>query len=241
MRLLRRADFNAGANINTFWRMPCRGALEAGSRKAMTWDNKHITWFGTPPFLSKPKETYSFLQSSALFIPVATATLDGGVGLLLPMQEKTYRRLLMLQNALTTMLSHHAGLNPKAFRCVWDARRPPLALSGDLVSDFPIVCLQNVALRPEKFAEPGEEHPGRRTPQQVPVPQHDGAQRAGQEDRDDSGHRKSKRQRPARWRSQAQPVLSLSRFWTTSWISTGSPLISEGHRTTSQRTVFTRQ
>lgn len=40
------------------------------------------------------------------------------MGLLLPMQEKTYRRLLMLQNALTIMLSHHAGLNPKAFRCV---------------------------------------------------------------------------------------------------------------------------
>lgn len=51
MRLLRRADFNAGANINTFWRMPCRGALEAGSRKALTWDNKHITWFGTPDVL----------------------------------------------------------------------------------------------------------------------------------------------------------------------------------------------
>lgn len=47
---------------------------------------------------------------------VPTATLDGGIGLLLPMQEKTYRRLLMLQNALTTMLPHHAGLNPKAFR-----------------------------------------------------------------------------------------------------------------------------
>lgn len=45
-----------------------------------------------------------------------TATLDGGIGLLLPMQEKTYRRLLMLQNALTTMLPHHAGLNPRAFR-----------------------------------------------------------------------------------------------------------------------------
>lgn len=46
MRLLRRADFNVGAHINTFWRMPCRGALEAGSKKALTWDNKHITWFG---------------------------------------------------------------------------------------------------------------------------------------------------------------------------------------------------
>uniref|UniRef100_A0A671UNK3 Cleavage and polyadenylation specificity factor subunit 1 n=1 Tax=Sparus aurata TaxID=8175 RepID=A0A671UNK3_SPAAU len=46
MRLLRRADFNAGANINTFWRMPCRGTLDTGSKKSLTWDNKHITWFG---------------------------------------------------------------------------------------------------------------------------------------------------------------------------------------------------
>lgn len=46
MRLLRRADFNAGAHINSLWRMPCRGALDSGSKKALTWDNKHITWFG---------------------------------------------------------------------------------------------------------------------------------------------------------------------------------------------------
>lgn len=52
-------------------------------------------------------------------ICVSTATLDGGIGLLLPMQEKTYRRLLMLQNALNSMLPHHAGLNPKAFR--WES------------------------------------------------------------------------------------------------------------------------
>uniref|UniRef100_A0A8B9L6R8 Cleavage and polyadenylation specificity factor subunit 1 n=1 Tax=Astyanax mexicanus TaxID=7994 RepID=A0A8B9L6R8_ASTMX len=96
MRLLRRADFNVGANVNTFWRMPCRGLLDPASKKSLTWDNKHITWF---------------------------ATLDGGIGLLLPMQEKTYRRLLMLQNALTTMLPHHAGLNPKAFRMLHTDRR----------------------------------------------------------------------------------------------------------------------
>ncbi|XP_048057848.1 LOW QUALITY PROTEIN: cleavage and polyadenylation specificity factor subunit 1 [Megalobrama amblycephala] len=96
MRLLRRADFNVGAHVNAFWRMPCRGTLDTASKKALTWDNKHITWF---------------------------ATLDGGVGLLLPMQEKTYRRLLMLQNALTTMLPHHAGLNPKAFRMLHYDRR----------------------------------------------------------------------------------------------------------------------
>ncbi|KAI1901642.1 hypothetical protein AGOR_G00036500 [Albula goreensis] len=96
MRLLRRADFNVGTHVNAFWRMPCRGALEPGTKKALTWDNKHITWF---------------------------ATLDGGIGFLLPMQEKTYRRLLMLQNALTTMLPHHAGLNPKAFRMLHTDRR----------------------------------------------------------------------------------------------------------------------
>uniref|UniRef100_A0A8C7PMH5 Cleavage and polyadenylation specificity factor subunit 1 n=1 Tax=Oncorhynchus mykiss TaxID=8022 RepID=A0A8C7PMH5_ONCMY len=96
MRLLRRADFNVGAHVNAFWRMPCRGALDTATKKTLAWDNKHITWF---------------------------ATLDGGIGLLLPMQEKTYRRLLMLQNALTTMLPHHAGLNPKAFRMLHADRR----------------------------------------------------------------------------------------------------------------------
>lgn len=96
MRLLRRVDFHVGSHVNTFWRTPCRGALEGPSKKSIVWENKQITWF---------------------------ATLDGGVGLLLPMQEKTYRRLLMLQNALTTMLPHHAGLNPRAFRMLHVDRR----------------------------------------------------------------------------------------------------------------------
>uniref|UniRef100_F6RG92 Cleavage and polyadenylation specificity factor subunit 1 n=2 Tax=Ornithorhynchus anatinus TaxID=9258 RepID=F6RG92_ORNAN len=96
MRLLRRADFHVGAHVNAFWRTPCRGAAEGPSKKSIVWENKHITWF---------------------------ATLDGGIGLLLPMQEKTYRRLLMLQNALTTMLPHHAGLNPRAFRLLHVDRR----------------------------------------------------------------------------------------------------------------------
>uniref|UniRef100_A0A3B4D4D7 Cleavage and polyadenylation specificity factor subunit 1 n=1 Tax=Pygocentrus nattereri TaxID=42514 RepID=A0A3B4D4D7_PYGNA len=48
MRLLRRADFNVGTHVNTFWRMPCRGILDPSSKKALTWDNKHITWFVSP-------------------------------------------------------------------------------------------------------------------------------------------------------------------------------------------------
>ena len=44
------------------------------------------------------------------------ATLDGSLGHLLPVSEKVYRRLLMLQNVLNQHTQHLAGLNPKAFR-----------------------------------------------------------------------------------------------------------------------------
>lgn len=47
---------------------------------------------------------------------VFTATLDGSLGYILPIQEKTYRRLLMLQNVLVSHIPHTAGLNPKAYR-----------------------------------------------------------------------------------------------------------------------------
>lgn len=46
------------------------------------------------------------------------ATLDGSLGYILPVPEKTYRRLLMLQNVLVTHICHIAGLNPKSYRHV---------------------------------------------------------------------------------------------------------------------------
>ena len=47
---------------------------------------------------------------------VFAATLDGGIGYVLPVQEKVYRRMLMLQMKMNSGLPHWAGLNPKAFR-----------------------------------------------------------------------------------------------------------------------------
>ena len=44
------------------------------------------------------------------------ATLDGGLGFLLPVQERVFRRLNMLQAKMVPALSHSAGLNPRAFR-----------------------------------------------------------------------------------------------------------------------------
>jgi hypothetical protein len=44
-------------------------------------------------------------------------------GHILPVAEKTYRRLLMLMNVMTSNLPHTAGLNPKGnlqvFRIRW--------------------------------------------------------------------------------------------------------------------------
>merc|ERR1712228_644625 len=69
------------------------------------------------------------------------ATLDGSLGHILPVAEKTYRRLLMLMNVMTNNLPHIAGLNPKGFRTIRqnrkDLRNPNRGIvDGDLVFKF---------------------------------------------------------------------------------------------------------
>ncbi|KAL1123917.1 hypothetical protein AAG570_001687 [Ranatra chinensis] len=89
-KLIRKGDFHLGQHINTFFRMRCRTCEDTKEKKQLADSEKrHVTVF---------------------------ATLDGGLGYLLPVPEKTYRRLLMLQNLLVTHMPHMAGLNPKAFR-----------------------------------------------------------------------------------------------------------------------------
>lgn len=87
-RLLRRADFHIGSLINTFFRLKCNVPHKnIDPRNKHIYSNRHLTMY---------------------------ATLDGSIGYVLPISEKTYRRLLMLQNLLTTNMQHNAGLNPKA-------------------------------------------------------------------------------------------------------------------------------
>jgi cleavage and polyadenylation specificity factor subunit 1 len=114
-RLLKRADYHFGSFINAFFRIRCKISPKiVDKRIKQTLQNRQITMF---------------------------ATLDGSLGYLLPVSEKTYRRLLMLQNVLTTSLQHTAGLNPKAFRMV-KLHKPELTnpskniLDGDLLYKF---------------------------------------------------------------------------------------------------------
>jgi len=96
-RLIRKADFHIGQHINCLWRVRAKlSDPSASSRVLSSNEKRHVTWF---------------------------ATLDGSLGYLLPVAEKTYRRLLMLMNVMTNNLSHTAGLNPKVFRTLRQSKR----------------------------------------------------------------------------------------------------------------------
>ena len=45
-------------------------------------------------------------------------SLDGSIGKILPIGEKTYKKLQLLQTLMQTHMPHHAGLNPKEYRSV---------------------------------------------------------------------------------------------------------------------------
>ncbi|XP_030753926.1 cleavage and polyadenylation specificity factor subunit 1 [Sitophilus oryzae] len=114
-RLLKKADFHLGQAVTTFFRIKCKlGELGENKKHMSGADRRHITMF---------------------------ATLDGGMGYLMPVPEKTYRRLLMLQNVMVSHGAHLAGLNPKAFRTFKSYRKissnPARSIiDGDLVWSF---------------------------------------------------------------------------------------------------------
>uniref|UniRef100_T1HLS2 Cleavage and polyadenylation specificity factor subunit 1 n=1 Tax=Rhodnius prolixus TaxID=13249 RepID=T1HLS2_RHOPR len=96
-KLIRKGDFHIGQHINSFFRIKCRTSEVKKDGKPLTdADKRQVTVY---------------------------ATLDGAMGYLLPLPEKTYRRLLMCQNLLVTYIPHIAGLNPKAFRMYKSAQK----------------------------------------------------------------------------------------------------------------------
>ncbi|CAF4734805.1 unnamed protein product [Rotaria sp. Silwood1] len=103
----------------------------------------------------------NFENKQALLMP----TLDGAIGCLVPLNEKIFRRLAMLQNSLTTMFPQYCGLNPKSFR-ICKTRRKQLdnpqknTLDGDLLwryFDLSFIerneLLSRLGMTPDQFHE----------------------------------------------------------------------------------------
>jgi len=94
-KLIRKADYHLGQKVNAMFRVACN-LKHQYDKKVPAYDNKHMTFY---------------------------ATLDGSFGFILPLPEKTYRRLFMLQNVLLTHNAHLCGLNPKSFRTIKQWRK----------------------------------------------------------------------------------------------------------------------
>ena len=138
-RLLRRADYHYGSLVNAFFRIRCKLPVKnIDNRTKQSILNKQITMF---------------------------ASLDGSLGYVMPLNEKLYRRLLMLQNVLTFSLQHSGGLNPKAFRLL-RLPKPELLnpskniVDGDLLSKFlnlsvneKLECAKKIGTTPSQVFE----------------------------------------------------------------------------------------
>lgn len=90
-KLIKKADYHLGQKINSMFRVQCDFKEMDENKRNYNYDGKHVTIF---------------------------STLDGGLGYLVPLPEKTYRRLFMLQNVLVTHIAHLGGLNPKSYRTI---------------------------------------------------------------------------------------------------------------------------
>ena len=112
--MVRKAEFNIGSHINSFFRIKCKVNDPSLDKRSSLADKRQVTY---------------------------CTTLDGSIGYIIPISEKTFRRLFILQNAIFVMKPHYAGLNPKAYR-IWKGKRKELIntqksiLDGDLLFEY---------------------------------------------------------------------------------------------------------
>ena len=80
---------------------------------------------------------------STLSFVLPTATVDGSIGFILPVPERMYHRLNMLQTKMTQGFSHPAGLNPKAARLNHTCTTSSYGLADSHVQQFNLEKVYN--------------------------------------------------------------------------------------------------
>lgn len=113
-QLIRQADFNLGKRVMTIWNSIGR-QNDTCSKVALTEnDSRHVTFY---------------------------AGLDGSIGDIVPLSEKVFRRLQLLQTLVQSHLPHYGGLNPKEYRYATNQYRDlenaaKNIIDGDLLERF---------------------------------------------------------------------------------------------------------
>ncbi|CAH1761431.1 3424_t:CDS:10 [Entrophospora sp. SA101] len=118
-KLIRRGDFHVGSQVKTMLTLPKKEVI----RKDHDFDLE---------FSSKTSEEIG--------------TLDGSIGMITPITEKTYKRMQLLYSQMVNGIQHPAGLNPKSFRLLQSKMRLAInpskgILDGDLLFQFPNLAL----------------------------------------------------------------------------------------------------
>ncbi|XP_053203071.1 cleavage and polyadenylation specificity factor subunit 1-like [Panonychus citri] len=139
-RLLRRGDYHLGSHVNCFFRIRCKypsivtsyftfasslspqqsssssshykntsSIASTTSTSITTTNNKN-----TEPVIDLIEAKKTTERRHATIFP----TLDGTINFMLPVSEKIYRRLFMLQNTMNAHVQHTAGVNPKGVHMV---------------------------------------------------------------------------------------------------------------------------
>ncbi|KAI8825062.1 CPSF A subunit region-domain-containing protein [Fimicolochytrium jonesii] len=136
-KLIRRGDFHTGQHVSKIIRL----VRLSGSAKATPAAGKSA---------SRPTKAAAKQQACL------SATLEGGLSVLIPVSEKLYKRLYGLYSKMVNNLQHPAGLNPRGFRQVPLKARPAtaatatpmtgppgprLVLDGDLLYQFTSLSL----------------------------------------------------------------------------------------------------
>jgi hypothetical protein len=128
-RLLCLADFHVGSDVSL---LHAHELLSADARKLPPMQNM----MGSPPtgpprtrkgsnFPLQPfgvRFNKSASMPSAIKMGAMVGTMDGGVGLLVPVDERIYRRLALLQQIMAITVQSPLALNPKDFRTFKSSR-----------------------------------------------------------------------------------------------------------------------
>ena len=127
-RLLCTADFHVGSQITSLVQhrvLSPPALLDEHSRKQQRHRQKSKA-SSILPFGSRLEKV--FADRSCLL----AGTLDGGLGMLVPVEERVYHRLALLQQILCTTLYTQFGLNPREFRLLRRSRERLIRKKGVL-------------------------------------------------------------------------------------------------------------
>lgn len=102
-KLLPTSDFHLGSTVTTFI-----------SHRLLT---KPIIVSDSAIFLSGFISTGQRLEKTlSTKYSTCVATIEGELGILIPVDDRTYRRLLLLQQIMASVIKTTCGLNPREFR-----------------------------------------------------------------------------------------------------------------------------